>query len=259
MSSGKRLARSSKLPKGDRSPGLSSDAIAIALLVALVMLQLVELAFPLARPIASLLQIAMVIGVMLRWRVLGSKSAKREKDIVRYYREELEEAKKQIRSFDITDQLTGLYTYQYLYNRLETEVDRARRYQHPLSVVIVDVAGFNDFNQKHGRLMAEAILKRFSVGVLRRVLRTTDLIGRYGGDQFIVMLTETPKDGAVVAASRLHDAASAGVLLPSGERIKLPILHGIATYPNDAVSADSLVRAADKDLGMAKEKERIKT
>ncbi|GEM_PF-3783491 len=256
---GKTSNKNPKMPRGSKGPSPNSDAITISLLVLLAALQILELVFPFIHLIVSGLQIVVVIGVILRWRALGNKSIQREQDIINYYGQDLEDAKKQIRSFDITDQLTGLYTYPYFQSRLETEIDRARRYNHPISIVIVDLVSFSDFNQRHGRLMVEAILKRFTVGVLRRVLRNTDLIGRYGGDQFIVMLTETPKEGAAVAAKRLQDVASTGILLPNGERVNLPIQYGISTFPADAVSADSLVRAADKDLSTAKQRERIKS
>lgn len=176
-------------------------------------------------------------------------------------REELDSVRRQLEVSTSTDEVTGLQNYRYFRERLQQEMLRAQRYGTSLSILVMDLDNFKEVNQRYGRQVGDGVLRRFAVLILRRTLRgsdvltrlgATDTVARYGGDEFIVILPETNRQGAVRASERLREAAQKGTLLPNGQRLSLSLSIGIGTYPTDATSRDSLIWAADQALNMAK-------
>ena len=146
------------------------------------------------------------------------------------------------------DWLTGVLNRQGFDERLEHELERARRTGLPFSLVMADIDDFKAINDAAGHGAGDRTLA--AVGeLLRGELRMIDAAARIGGDEFVLLLPATAADGARCAAERLR-AAAAGVLTGDGSTLRISI--GVAEFPADAGTADALLRAADESLYAAK-------
>lgn len=156
------------------------------------------------------------------------------------------------------DVLTGLFNHGYLQDHLKMEVLRARRYNHPLSVLMVDIDHFKVVNDTYGHAVGDRVLKSLS-SILTTTLRETDLVARYGGEEFAIVLPETDLYWANTSAERLRLAVEQDMLkgaAASNSQIP-PDLHytisiGVATFPEDAQESADLLGAADAALAGAK-------
>ena len=144
-----------------------------------------------------------------------------------------------------TDPLTGLANRRAFFDALEIEVARSRRYPRPLSLLMVDVDGLRVVNDTRGHPAGDRVL----AAILREGVREVDLPARYGGDEFAVLLPETPLDGAAIAAERLR-AAVAGASFDDGLVLTLSV--GVAATPPLEADAEKLVAEADAALYRAK-------
>lgn len=154
------------------------------------------------------------------------------------------------------DALTGLYNRREATRLLNEELARARRYQRSMALLWVDFDHFKDINDTHGHAAGDAVLK--SVGrLLLDSVRGVDIVGRYGGEEFAIVLPEMDVQGAEDTAERLRLAVSQTPhTLADGTRISLTISVGVAVYPLHGQDADSLCAAADKAMYRAKERGR---
>jgi two-component system cell cycle response regulator len=159
----------------------------------------------------------------------------------------------------ITDGLTGLYNARHLYERLETEITRSKRYGHPLSLFMLDIDYFKKFNDSYGHLSGDEAL-RMVAQVLRENSRETDTVARYGGEEFCVILPETGDQSAEVIAERVRKATESRPVAigpkeaeGAGARVNLTVSIGIAEMPPGLNFAEELVRLADKALYQAKD------
>ncbi|HUH08315.1 MAG TPA: diguanylate cyclase response regulator [Egibacteraceae bacterium] len=153
------------------------------------------------------------------------------------------------------DPLTGLVNRGAIIEHLERLIAESSRYNHALSVVLCDLDGFKRLNDQHGHSVGDAALQQFA-GLLRRLPRAADIAGRFGGDEFLLLLPQTPPDAAAIAAERLRQATADHPLkLPKGTRLKLSATFGIAGFePGDDVA--TLAHRADLALNEAKRKGR---
>lgn len=152
----------------------------------------------------------------------------------------------------ITDELTGLYNRRYFTLRLREEIQRAERYDKPMCLVMLDLDGFKELNQSHGHLVGDEVLTQVSA-VVRRSLRGVDIPARYGGDEIVVILPETPVAAGFALISRLQRAVSDEVFVGhDGVPVKLSLCAGIAQFPGDAPTLEELIRKADVALLEAK-------
>lgn len=148
----------------------------------------------------------------------------------------------------ITDGVTGLYTHRYFQERLSEEVRWAERYGRPLALVMVDTDHFKKFNDTLGHPEGDKLLKEISA-LLRSYTRESDLVCRYGGDEFSLILKDTDKESALKTAERIRDAFQ----LRFGKlAVKVTSSIGVATFPSDARSKADLVSAADAALYRSK-------
>lgn len=158
-----------------------------------------------------------------------------------------------IRELVITDELTGLYNSRHFHEIVDREVARAQRYQAQLSLVFIDLDYFKKVNDTHGHLVGSRLLT--DIGhLIARNIRKVDMAVRYGGDEFVIVLPNTPKNGAFTLVSNLRQKIKAHSFTASkGQRISITASFGIATFPDDAQTKLDLIRLADKAMYEVKE------
>ena len=152
----------------------------------------------------------------------------------------------------ITDDLTKLYNYRYLMQYLEAEVKRCLRYKKKVSLLFIDVDGFKRINDTFGHLVGSQALAEMGQ-VLRRILRETDVVGRYGGDEFVMVLPETPLNGAMVIAERIRKKMEDYEFVAQDLSIHLTVSLGVANCPKHTLTAEGLIKKADAAMYRAKE------
>jgi diguanylate cyclase (GGDEF)-like protein len=161
------------------------------------------------------------------------------------------ELHEKIKQEAITDPLTGLYNRRYFFLRLSDEFERARRYGILLSVLLLDLKNFKKINDTLGHTEGDKILEKVA-SVLIDTLRGGDVVCRYGGDEFTVLLPYVSKKQAIQVAMRIHERMTS-IELPNIECIKhLDVNIGVATYPEDGDDPDILLRVADEAMYQAK-------
>jgi diguanylate cyclase (GGDEF)-like protein len=156
-----------------------------------------------------------------------------------------------IEELAITDSLTHLFTRRYSLERLNEEFFRAVNQKLNLSFLMIDVDDFKSYNDKYGHQVGDVILKEIA-SVIKLSIREIDLLGRFGGEEFICILPETSKEGANFAAERIREAIEAKEIKAYDEVLKTTISIGLATFPNDASSPAELIDKSDWALYRAK-------
>lgn len=157
------------------------------------------------------------------------------------------------RALTVTDELTGIANRRYFNQRYEREFLRSERYNRALSVIMVDIDHFKNYNDTHGHLRGDEILRKVA-RVLEKNLRKADLVARFGGEEFIVLLPETDKARARNVAEKLRHRIET-YSFPDGHSQPLgrvTISLGLASYPEDASSSRALLEVADRMLYLAK-------
>lgn len=161
----------------------------------------------------------------------------------------------EIHRLAITDELTSLYNRHFFMNRLDHEMERGRRYQRSLSLMMIDLDDFKNYNDTHGHQLGDRLLQDLT-RCFRKLIRKTDVAARYGGEEFVILMPETVQEMAVSLAKRICVAVADypfihGETQPLG---RVTISVGVAEFPSEADSTDSLIRKADQALYRAKEK-----
>lgn len=157
----------------------------------------------------------------------------------------MSEADKKSYYYDLstTDGSTGVYNHRYLHEVLDRELERARRYPQHMALAMIDVDNFKKYNDSHGHLAGDELLRGLT-NLIVRSMRTLDMVFRYGGEEFCVLMIESDKKGGVLAGERILNLV----------RLSLPttISMGISDYPTDASDKNTLIDKADKALYQAK-------
>jgi len=166
--------------------------------------------------------------------------------------DELREKNRKLEELSNTDDLTKLYNRRYFMEVFELEFQRAKRYGSYLSFIMMDIDNFKDFNDTYGHLLGDEILLEVA-RILKKNLRVNDQIGRYGGEEFALMMPETDLKGAMVVAERHRKQVEDFTLHKGNEKLKITISLGVATYPDPRVEKlDDLIKLADDALLEAK-------
>jgi len=153
----------------------------------------------------------------------------------------------------ITDELTGLHNYRYLQQRLDEEIERARRYEKEFSLLMIDVDDFKGFNDRNGHMAGDRALRELGK-VMSSVVREVDVVCRYGGEEFSVVLPETDAAGAFVTAAKVLEAIENHDFAEPGSEAKqhITVSIGLATYPTHASDKEMLLKTSDDALYRAK-------
>jgi diguanylate cyclase (GGDEF)-like protein len=153
---------------------------------------------------------------------------------------------KKLQTDAVTDPLTGLYNRRIFNESFARELNRAKRYNQPLGLVTMDMHRFKEVNDKHGHPRGDEVL-RVAAATLKKALRTSDLAFRTGGDEFALILPQTDAPQAL-ALSRRVETVFAESLRGLQLAVSVGMDHGVATFPQDAETAEDLVRIADERL-----------
>lgn len=152
----------------------------------------------------------------------------------------------------LRDPLTGAYNRRGFSEKLAEDLKRSTRYEHPLSVLLVDLDHFKSINDSYGHGAGDKLLQHL-VRVIENSIRDLDYIGRYGGDEMVVTLVETSKASALLIGERIRIAVENERLqLKEGTKVGITISVGVATCPDDARTTDDLIAVADDALYRAK-------
>ncbi|BDU50550.1 response regulator [Haliovirga abyssi] len=154
---------------------------------------------------------------------------------------------KELKNLALRDAMTKLYNHQYIYERVKSEVSEVNRYKNKLSVIMFDIDDFKSVNDKYGHQMGDIVIKEI-VGIIKNLKRDCDIAGRYGGDEFLIILPNTDEEGAVAIAYRIRKAVE-NIMIITDE--KITISGGVAEY-KEGLNDISLVNLADERLYKAK-------
>lgn len=155
----------------------------------------------------------------------------------------------------ITDSLTDMYTRRYTLQRLEEELGRSKAHTFSVAFLMIDVDKFKDCNDKYGHLVGDQILREVAQ-IIRHSIREIDIPGRYGGEEFCIVLPDTDIKGARFVAERIRSATQDKIIKAYDATLSVTVSVGIATFPNDAKKKDELIDKADWSLYKAKKQGR---
>jgi len=189
----------------------------------------------------------------LEARVKSMLRIKRLQDALEERERELSEVNARLLKIAQTDSLTGLDNRRYLEERLEEAFGHSRRLKEPLAVVLCDLDRFKSVNDTHGHQAGDAVLKQLA-RILKQEAREIDRVGRYGGEEFMLLLPGTVLDAAVTFAERARKAVEAHTFSFDGGTLQRTMSCGVAAWPHPRIEdCDALVKAADDALYVAKE------
>jgi diguanylate cyclase (GGDEF)-like protein len=160
-----------------------------------------------------------------------------------------------------TDSLTGLFNRRYFEGALGRELARADRNSSSLALLLLDIDHFKSFNDTYGHAMGDLVLKKVAT-TLGRCLRQADVLARFGGEEFVVLLPQVSASGALDSAERIRASLEKADIHPGGPRKRVTVSVGLAMFPDNADNADSadsadgavsLLKAADEALYRAKD------
>ncbi len=161
-----------------------------------------------------------------------------------------------IHELTITDDCTKLYNSRHLHSVLEAEIYRSVRYQYEFSLIFIDLDYFKRVNDRYGHLAGSKLLAQLG-SLIKRHLRLIDYGFRYGGDEFVVLLPQTPQRSALNVARRLHQLISHHTFLQQEEfNISITASFGVSSFPGDGQTREDLIRLADEAMYLVKKHSR---
>ncbi len=203
-----------------------------------------------------LLSEGMPIGILT---ILGAEEDQIEKLLIMAEQLALEVKKvslyERVQMLAITDGLTNVYVRRHFLERLNEEMARSKRHNLHLSVLMLDLDHFKGCNDTYGHLVGDIVLKEIAK-ILKEHVRQVDLVGRYGGEEFVIALPDTNKTSAANVAERIRQSAERYRFKAYDEIITTTVSMGLATYPDDGRDVPALIDRADQALYKAKEEGR---
>jgi diguanylate cyclase (GGDEF)-like protein len=158
-----------------------------------------------------------------------------------------------------TDPLTNLYNRRFLNEFIMKELERSKRMSRRFSIAIADIDDFKKVNDDHGHAGGDLVLQALA-DLLAKGLRKADVIGRYGGEEFVIIMPETPRELASPVVERLRrEIAGEKISLPAGRDVSISVSFGMAVFPEDGGSQVDLLIAADDRLYKAKREGKNRT
>ena len=162
-----------------------------------------------------------------------------------------------VQELAITDSLTGVFNRRYYLERFKEELERSKKFNYKFCCLMVDIDYFKDYNDRYGHILGDAILRELAKTIQENT-RQIDLIGRYGGEEFSIILSETDKDAATLAAGSIRQAVEYKPIRAYDEELKIRVSIGISTFPDDGQDIETLIDRADSALYQAKQAGRNK-
>jgi diguanylate cyclase (GGDEF)-like protein len=156
-----------------------------------------------------------------------------------------------LQELSIRDHLTGVYNRRFFNQRVEEEFLRSKKLKNKLSFLMIDIDDFKNINDNYGHLVGDAVLERCASLILAGV-RQIDFVGRLGGEEFGVLLTDTDKAGAIMVSERICSRISQEKIKVFDENLNITVSIGISTYPSNTIYMDLFTEIADKALYRAK-------
>ncbi len=155
---------------------------------------------------------------------------------------------KKIEDITVTDDLTGLYNARFLNQSIEIEIERSLRYGSLFSLIFLDIDNLKKVNEKFGHLTGSKVLVE-TARLLQDNLRKVDVTIRYGGDEFVIVLPQTTKEGGFLVAERLRKIIERNLFLKKEKKpLKITASFGVASFPDNAKNKEALLRLADKAM-----------
>ena len=152
-----------------------------------------------------------------------------------------------------TDGLTELYNHRYFQEQMIQNIETGKRYNKPFSLIMIDIDFFKKFNDTYGHQSGDAVLRQVAQ-ILKRNVRSTDIVCRYGGEEMAIILTNTNNEDAFVTAEKICKAVREKPLkLVNGNDVQVTISLGVATYPQNGTTPPDMIKYADECLYIAKE------
>jgi diguanylate cyclase (GGDEF)-like protein len=151
-----------------------------------------------------------------------------------------------------TDPLTGIYNRRFINEFLMKEIERSKRLDKNFALVICDIDNFKEINDTYGHISGDVALQALTE-LITGTVRHLDVVGRYGGDEFMMILPETDKERASQVIERIrHKIEKDDIPIPNGLRVKITVSFGVAVFPEDGYFSDYLLVTADERLYKAK-------
>lgn len=157
----------------------------------------------------------------------------------------------QVQALTVTDTLTQVYNRRYFLQKLEEEIERARKTKSFFSYLMLDVDRFKEHNDNYGHLVGDVILREVALAIKENV-RQVDFAGRYGGEELAIVLSGTGRNDALAVGERIRQAIAGKTIKAYDEQIKVTASIGVAVFPDHASSAQPLIDCADQALYLAK-------
>lgn len=172
---------------------------------------------------------------------------------VRERTRELQDANEKLQQLAVTDGLTGLYNHRFFQDKLDHEIARAERFGHPVSLCVIDVDHFKQYNDTHGHPKGDEVLKRVAFLLVENV-REVDTVARYGGEEFVIVLPETTKEQGAQVAEKIRSIIERTEFPREGSQPmgRLTVSVGVGAFPGDGRTSQDIMDKTDEALYRAK-------